>query len=54
MPDASTLRLVRIRNTLHLGDLLVTEPLLEEARKAYDDTGETTTLFALDGQLESW
>ena len=54
VPDASTLRLVRIRNTLHLGDLLVTEPLLEEARKAYEDTGETTTLFALDGQLESW
>lgn len=54
VPEPSALRLARIRNTLHLGDLLVTEPLRQEARTAYDDTGETITLFALDGQLQGW
>ncbi len=52
--DLSQLRLARIRNTLHLDDLLVTEPLLEEARKKYDDGGHTGNMFAADGLLDAW
>ncbi|NYD40251.1 DUF2088 domain-containing protein [Nocardioides panaciterrulae] len=52
--DPSRLRVARIRNTLHLDDLLVTEPLLEEARQAYDDRAERTALFGAEGELGAW
>lgn len=52
--DFRHLRLARIRNTLHLDDLLVTQPLLEEARKSYDDLRQTTKLFDADGVLGIW
>ncbi|WP_426241462.1 DUF2088 domain-containing protein [Nocardioides sp. LHG3406-4] len=51
--DPSRLRIARIRDTLHLDDLMVTESLLAEAH-SYDDLGEQATLFGSGGQLGGW
>lgn len=56
--DPSRLRLARIRNTLHLDEMLVTAPLLEEASADYEtadyETVEARTLFGEGGRLASW
>ncbi|MGH3333556.1 MAG: DUF2088 domain-containing protein, partial [Nocardioidaceae bacterium] len=51
--DLSSLRLVRIRNTLHLDEILATGPLLEEAAERYDVTS-TTGLLGEGGLLHAW
>ncbi len=51
--DLSSLRLVRIRNTLHLDEILATRPLLEEAAEKYDVTS-TTGLLGEGGLLHPW
>ncbi len=51
--DLSRLRLMRIRDTLHLDEVLVSEPLVEEASATYRDTGPAE-LFGVGGRLPEW
>lgn len=51
--DPAAVRLARIRNTLHLDDLLVSEPLVKEASAAYDADG-TLPLHGTGGRLAAW
>ena len=54
VPDLDHIRLARIRNTLHLDDIMVTEPLADEARsRGYRSVG-TAPLFGDEGRLASW
>jgi hypothetical protein len=46
-------RLARIRNTLNLDQMMVSEALLEEATGSYDKQS-TTSLFGSDGCLSAW
>lgn len=53
--DLSRLRLARIRNTLELDELLVSEPLVADASGGYDvSSAEPVTLFGTAGRLGEW
>lgn len=54
--DLSQLRLVRIDSTLEVGQMLVTEPMVEEAQdKGMEIVGEPEPMsFTTDGWLEPW
>jgi hypothetical protein len=56
VPLAPDLRLARIRNTLHLDELLVTEALVDEAVAGGYDAVGTTHLFdpSAGGGLAGW
>lgn len=51
--DMSRLRVVRVKNTLQLDEIMVSDPLVEEASGAYETAG-TSTLFAAAGRLAAW
>lgn len=53
VPDPADLRLARIRNTLHLDEMLVSEALLDEASGAYDVV-DTVPQWGPDGRLAEW
>jgi len=53
VPDLSRIRLMRIKNTLHLDDIMVSESLLEEASETYRVTG-TDPLFGASVRLARW
>ena len=51
--DIADLRMVRVKNTLHLDEILVTATLVEAASDVYDVTG-TTSLFGSQRRLTPW
>ena len=54
VPDLEHIRLARIRNTLHLDEIMVTQPLVDEAcTRGYRPVG-TSPLFGDEGRLASW
>ncbi|HEX6515724.1 MAG TPA: DUF2088 domain-containing protein [Nocardioidaceae bacterium] len=53
VPDPATVRLARIRNTLHLDEMLVTGALVEEAGDAYDVLG-AVPMLASEERLSDW
>jgi hypothetical protein len=53
VPDLSEVRLMRIRNTLHLDEIMVSESLLDEVSGRYQPTA-TAGLFGEGGRLAEW
>jgi hypothetical protein len=53
MPAVKDARIVRIRNTLRLDELLVSEPIVRElaGREGVTVLGEATPVFAEDGRM---
>ena len=53
-PDLGQVRLVRVRNTLHLDELLVSESLVAEVEEAGYEPSGTIRLFGTAGLLTDW
>jgi hypothetical protein len=53
-PVLGQVRLVRVRNTLHLDDLLVSESLVAEVEAVGYDVTATSRLFGASGRLTAW
>lgn len=53
--DLGRLRLMRVRNTLELGEILVSEPVAAEASRTYEAApGGPVMLFGTHGRLGEW